>query len=77
MLEFITNNWPTFINILTLVVSLAAAIAALTPTPKDDNVLAVIRKVVDFLALNVGNAKNRGLDVNKSSAKDVMRKTRK
>lgn len=59
MIEFITQNWDVLLQILTGTVAVAAAIAALTPTPKDDSVMAIIRKVVDFLALNVGNAKNQ------------------
>jgi hypothetical protein len=42
------------------VISLASAIAALTPTPKEGTILAKLYKVVDFLALNVGQAKSKG-----------------
>ena len=41
-----------------IIVTAAAAIAAITPTPKDDIVLIWVRKIIDFLALNFGNAKN-------------------
>jgi len=50
---------PAWISAISLLVAGAAAIAALTPTPKDDAILARIRKIVDMLALNVGNAKNK------------------
>lgn len=40
------------------VVGIASAIAALTPTPKDDTFLAKVRKAVDLVALNVKHAKN-------------------
>lgn len=59
MLETIVSLIPGILEISTLIVALAAAIAALTPTPKDDGVVKKIRKVVDYLALNFGNAKNR------------------
>ena len=59
MIETIASNIPEILQILTLIVALAASIAALTPTPKDDGIVKKIRKVVDFLALNFGNAKNR------------------
>jgi len=59
MIETIAAHIPEILEICTLVVALAAAIAALTPTPKDDGIVKKIRKVVDFLALNFGNAKNR------------------
>jgi hypothetical protein len=42
------------------VISLASAIAAITPTPKEGTFLAKLYKVIDFLALNVGHAKSKG-----------------
>jgi hypothetical protein len=59
MIETIATHIPEILQICTLVVTLAAAITALTPTPKDDGIVRKIRKVIDFLALNFGNAKNR------------------
>ena len=47
------------LDIATSVVGTAAVIAAATPTPKDDNVFAIVKKVLDFLAFNFWNAKNR------------------
>lgn len=41
------------------VVGAASAIAAATPTRKDDEVLGKITRVIDVLALNVGFAKRR------------------
>ena len=49
---------PDWLQALGILVSGAAAIAALTPTPKDDGILLVIRKIIDFLALNIGGARN-------------------
>ena len=40
------------------VIGAASVIAAVTPTPKDDGILAIIRKALDMLAANWGNAKN-------------------
>jgi hypothetical protein len=42
---------------VTAIVTAASAIVALTPSPKDDGILATIRKWVEILALNVKNAK--------------------
>ena len=59
-----TINWimghsSELIGILTAVVAAASAIAALTPTPRDDGWVAKAYKVVDLLALNVGKAKDK------------------
>ena len=37
----------------------ASVICSLTPSKKDDNVLGYIYKVLEFLALNIGRAKER------------------
>ena len=48
----------TIVNIFTAVVTLASAVAAVTPTTKDDQFIAkYLKPVIDALALNVGNAK--------------------
>ena len=39
------------------IVTGASAIVALTPTPADDTILAKVRGVLDFLALNIFHAK--------------------
>ncbi len=44
--------------VLTSTVTAAAAMAAITPSPKDDSWIAKIRKVVDILGWNWGFAKN-------------------
>lgn len=44
---------------VTSVISVAAAIAAVTPTPKDDAWVAKAYKILDFLALNIGKAKDK------------------
>ncbi len=59
MLEFLTPylNNPYF-QIFSAVVVLASAIAAATPTPKEGTWQAKAYKVIDWLALNVGKAKD-------------------
>ena len=54
------DQLPAWINAATGVVTAASAITALTPTPKDDNVLAAVVRVLDVLALNVGHGKRVG-----------------
>ena len=48
------------ISALTSIVTGASALAALTPTPKDDSIVGKLYKMVDFLALNIGKAKDKG-----------------
>lgn len=45
--------------VVTAVVTLASAIAAITPTPKQGSKLAKAYKIIDFLALNFGKAKQK------------------
>ena len=45
------------LNIATAVVAACSAIAAMTPTPTDDSMVAKAYKIVDMLAINVGKAK--------------------
>lgn len=53
---------PDWMVILTSLISLAGVITAVTPTPKDNAVLAVVRKVLDIAAFNFGGAKNASAD---------------
>ena len=48
-----------YIEIAGVVIAAASAIAAVTPTPKDDQLIAKLYKIIDILAINVGKAKER------------------
>lgn len=50
-MEWITNNWTDILAVFGAVVGLATAIVKLTPTQKDDNVLAKVIKVLVALSL--------------------------
>lgn len=39
----------------------ASIVVAATPTPKDDNILGKVYKVIEFFALAIGKAKQRWL----------------
>lgn len=56
-MAFIIEHTDELLEIVAAAVALASMIAAMTPTPKDDGILAKLRKLVDVIALNVGNAK--------------------
>jgi hypothetical protein len=57
---WLSQHSDQIIDALTAIVTGASALAALTPTPKDDTFLGKAYKVVDWLALNVGKAKDSG-----------------
>ena len=49
-MNFITENWEEILAVLAALHGLAIAIVNLTPTPKDDETLAKIYRVVEILA---------------------------
>ena len=57
-MDWILTHNLDLLHALTAVVAAAAAITALTPSPKDDGAVAKLRAVLDFLAFNFGFAKN-------------------
>lgn len=59
-MEFLPDSLEGWTAVATAVVTAASAIAAATPTPKDDRWFAKIYRVIDWLALNVGKAKDNG-----------------
>lgn len=44
--------------IIPIVVTTASTISALFPAPAEGSKWAIVRKVIDFCAINLGNAKN-------------------
>ena len=59
MINYIFENKEQIFGIATAIIAAASAIAALTPTPKDDTFIGKAYKVVDWLALNVFKAKDK------------------
>ena len=58
IITYILENSKELIGIATAIVTAASAIAALTPTPRDDTWVGKAYRIVDWLALNVGRAKD-------------------
>lgn len=58
ILNLLNTQW---LNIVTAVIALASAIAALTPTPAPGSVWAKVYGVIDFLALNIMKAKDKSV----------------
>jgi hypothetical protein len=44
---------PVWLNAIMAVISAASAVTALTPTPRDDQFLARVYRILEILALNV------------------------
>lgn len=59
IISYIVTNSDSILGVVTAVVAVASAVAAMTPTPKDDTWVTKIYKAVDWLALNVGKAKDK------------------
>lgn len=57
VINYIIDNADSILGAATAVVAAASAICAMTPTPKDDSIVAKVYKVIEWLALNVGKAK--------------------
>ena len=57
-IQLIQDN-PWF-GVVTAAIALASAVAAATPTPKKGSFLAKVYSVIDWAALNVGKAKDKG-----------------
>ena len=58
-INYIIENKEEIIAVASSVVALASLVAALTPTPKDDSWVGNAYKIVAWLALNVGKAKDK------------------
>lgn len=58
MIENLITNAEAYLQIASYIVAAAAVIAAMTKNDSDNVWVARIRKVLDVLAVNVGNAKN-------------------
>ena len=59
MITWILEHQLDLVHAVTATSAAFAAIAAVTPTPKDDTWAAKAYKIVDWLALNIGKAKDK------------------
>lgn len=65
VITWLASHSDQIVGALTSIVTGASALAALTPTPKDDTFFGKLYKIIDFLALNIGKAKETGKEENK------------
>jgi len=61
-MAWVTENILDIFAIISMAIATCAAIAALTPTPKDDAALRKVRRIVDFIGLNFLHAENSKKD---------------
>jgi|TARA_R100001463_G_scaffold45629_1_gene93984 hypothetical protein len=47
------------VGVVPWIVSVCSMIAAITPTPIDDNLVGKAYKIIDWFALNIGKAKDK------------------
>jgi len=59
MIEWITMNHESIIDILAKVIAACAAIAAVTPSKFDNDLLSKVSGFINLLGLNVLKAKNK------------------
>lgn len=59
MITWILTHQIDIVHAVTAIIAAFSAVAALTPTPKDDSWSGKLYKIVDWLALNVGKAKDK------------------
>lgn len=52
MINYVVEHKEELLNIVAYVIAIASAVSALTPSVKDDGVVAKIKSFVDVLALN-------------------------
>ena len=57
-MDWILLHSTEIVDVTTKIIAAAAAVAALTPSPKDDSTIQWVRQVIDTFALNFGNARN-------------------
>lgn len=62
MVEWFTNNQGEVLDVVAKVIALCAAIAAITPTKADNDLLNKLLGFVNLLGLNVLKAKNKDDD---------------
>jgi hypothetical protein len=47
------------VGVVPWIVSICSMLAAMTPTPVDDNLIGKAYKIIDWFALNIGKAKDK------------------
>ena len=59
MINYIIENKEQLITIATATVTLASLVSALTPNKTDNKITGILLKLINWLALNIGKAKDK------------------
>jgi len=59
MIEYITENVDSLLQIAASVIAVASLVATLTPNESDNKWVSRVSSVISWLALNVGKAKSK------------------
>ena len=57
-MEWITSNYEVLVDIVAKVIAVCAAIAAITPSKWDNDLISKVSGFINVLGLNVGRARN-------------------
>ena len=55
----LVTDAPRYLQYAGNVIAIASMVAAMTPTPADDGVLLVAKKILNLFAFNIGHAMNK------------------
>ena len=53
MIDYLTSNWVELFAALGVFLTFATAVAKLTPSPKDDEIVSKVRSVFNFFSVNL------------------------
>lgn len=59
MIQYITENAESLLQIAASVIAVASLVAAMTPNESDNKWVQRVSSVISWLALNVGKAKSK------------------
>lgn len=72
IIQWLREHWDDVWMIISSVIAIASIITKLTPNPNDDNILALIIKILNALALNPkqGDAEQKALEAEVNERND-------
>lgn len=59
-IDWVAANWEAIATAIMAIIGACAALAKLSPTPRDDEVIGRVMEVVNIIGMNFGNTANKG-----------------